>query len=69
MLTTISISISIFTVGGFRDVQSGEYQDYFSPRNIDFQIDLTLDCSTHFQNPYHMTPKRVQRIKDSVDEL
>ena len=36
----ISISISIFTVGGFRGVSSEDFQDYFPPRNIDFQINL-----------------------------
>ena len=34
--TTLGISISIFTIGGFRDGSSEDYEDCFSQRNIDF---------------------------------
>ena len=36
MSTALRISISIFTVGGFTDVSSGDNRGYFFPRNIDF---------------------------------
>jgi len=51
MSTTLSISISILIVGGFRDVPSEDYQDCFSPRNINFQIDLALDAQPIFKTP------------------
>jgi len=62
--TTLGISISIFTVGEFRDVSSEDFQDCFPPRNIDFKINLVQGAQSIFK-----TSNRVQRIKDSVDEL
>ena len=49
--TTLGISISIFPVGGVRDVSSEDYQDYFPPRNIDFQINLILGAQFIFKTP------------------
>jgi len=51
MSTTFGISISMFTIGGFRDVLSEDSQDCFSPRNINFHIDLTLYAQPIFKTP------------------
>ena len=49
--TTLSISISIFTVGGFRCVSFENFHDYFPPRNIDFQINLVQGAQSIFNTP------------------
>jgi len=41
---TLGIYISIIIVCEFRDIPYEDYQDCSFPRNIDFHIDLTLDC-------------------------
>jgi len=45
----LDISISIFTVGGFRDVSSEDIQDCFLPSNIDLQINLVLGAHSIFR--------------------
>ena len=49
--TTLGISISIFTVGGFGDVSSEDFQDCFSSRNIDFQTNLVQGAQSIFKTP------------------
>ena len=57
MPTTLGIYISIITVCEFRDVSFEDFQDYFSPTNIDFHINIVLGAQSIFKAPI-MTPKR-----------
>jgi len=45
----LSIYISIITVYKFTDVSCEDFQDCFSPGNIDFQINLVLGAQSIFR--------------------
>jgi len=51
MSTTLGISISIFTVGEFRDISFEDFQDCFPPRNTDFQSNLVQGTQSIFKTP------------------
>jgi len=51
MPTTLNIYISIITICEFRDVSYEDFQDCFSLRNIDFQINLILGAQFIFRAP------------------
>ena len=61
--TTLGISISIFPVGGVRDVSSEDYQDCFSPRNTDFQINLVLGAQSIFKTPIIWPPTESKELR------
>jgi len=63
MSTMLGISISIFIVGGFRDVPSEDYQDCFSSTNIYFHIDQTLDAQPIFKTPIIWPPAEFKELK------
>ena len=51
MPTTPGIHISVITDYEFRDVSFEDFQDCFSPKNIDFQINLALGARSIFRAP------------------
>lgn len=61
--TTLGISISIFPVGGVRDVSYEDYQYCFSPRNIDFQINLVLGAQSIFKTPIIWPPIESKELR------
>jgi len=63
MSTIVSISISIFTIDGLREIPYVDYQDCFSPRNTDSHIDLTLDVQPIFKTPIIWPPTELKELK------